>query len=134
MSNALDLRVTHYNTITNDLFLDEQESLIEKDSLSYYEKRKYTFYERPDKEKICDKQISKDDYLLHCKIKKICDKHVTNFKVVIVPLYDQKRFNLDDRIQLTEIFGDENVFDYSSINCITENKFITWKIHITVTG
>ena len=56
------------------------------------------------------------------KIKsEIFRKHKTNFKIVLYPLYNQTKTNTADLLKLYEIFGRDNVFDYSGINVITEN-------------
>jgi hypothetical protein len=123
MSNAIDLRYTRTNSVTNDLYLDDQESAIVNDSLSFYEKYKYSFYVRPGNELICKEQIGQEDILQLTRIADILKKHKTNFKIIIGPLYDQKKFNSVDLRKLTSIFGNENVFDYSGINAITANKF-----------
>jgi hypothetical protein len=123
MADVLDLRRTQYNTVTNDLYLNDQEASIEKDSLSYYEKHKYTFYTRPEKESICNEQISKRDIFLMNKISLILTKHSTNYRIIIGPLYDQKKLNPSDLNTLIGIFGKENIFDYSGINSITTSKY-----------
>jgi hypothetical protein len=54
-------------------------------------------------------------------IKSIANKHHTQLKVVISPLYDQKKLNTDDLKFLQQVFGNSNVFDFSGINSITND-------------
>lgn len=49
-------------------------------------------------------------------IKKIFDKHHTNYKIVISPLYDQIKLNRNSYNIICKIFGKQNVFDFSGIN------------------
>ncbi|HSY76839.1 MAG TPA: hypothetical protein VK890_08285, partial [Bacteroidia bacterium] len=55
------------------------------------------------------------------EIKKIFDKHKTNYKIVISPLYSQETFNSKDLNELNELFDSSNVFDFSGKNQYTEN-------------
>ena len=56
------------------------------------------------------------------EIKAIFDKHNTNYRLVISPLYNQVKFNLTDLNVLNSIFGSEFVFDFSGINELTKPK------------
>ena len=47
--------------------------------------------------------------------------HHTNCKIIISPEYKQIRLNPADVEQLKEIFGAENVYDFSGINKYTNN-------------
>ena len=49
----------------------------------------------------------------------IFKKHHTDYKIVINPLFDQIKLNPQDLGILREIFGKENVFDFSGTNEIT---------------
>lgn len=49
-------------------------------------------------------------------IKKIFDKHQTNYRIVISPLYDQIKLNRNSYNILCKIFGKQKVFDFSGIN------------------
>jgi hypothetical protein len=55
------------------------------------------------------------------KISEIFKKQKTNYRIVLYPLYNQFKLNPDDLVKLYEIFGKENVFDYSGINRITND-------------
>lgn len=49
----------------------------------------------------------------------ILKQHKANYRVIVSPLYDQIRMNPDDVMALGEIFGEENVFDFSGVNEFT---------------
>jgi hypothetical protein len=123
MLNYLDFRQTHNDSFTNDLFIDDQELNIKNDSLDYYERHKNNFYKRPEQESLCHEQIDINNIQQLKKIKDIFNQQQTYYKIIISPLYDQKKLNPIDLQKLKDIFGKENVFDYSGKNEITENKY-----------
>ena len=56
------------------------------------------------------------------EIKSIFDKHNTNYRLVISPLYNQIKFNLTDLNVLNSIFGRNFVCDFSGIKELTKPK------------
>lgn len=52
-------------------------------------------------------------------ISSIFKKHGTKYKIVVNPLYNQIKLNPNDVKQLCEIFGPENVWDFSGVNNYT---------------
>lgn len=58
-------------------------------------------------------------------MKAVFDKHQTDYRIVISPAYcyNHPRINADDLRILQEIFGKENVFDYSGKNEITTDYY-----------
>jgi len=50
----------------------------------------------------------------------IFQRHGTDARIVINPLYDQIALNPKDLAVLREIFGESKVFDFSGANAITE--------------
>lgn len=102
--------------------LKKRAAQIRVDSIHYYRERKDQFYERPGKETVLKKQIFSTvlDYLTEIKL--IADKHHTAVKIIISPLYDQKKLNPADLAILQDLFGRENVVDFSGKNAITEDK------------
>ena len=91
------------------------------DSLAFYQKLidKGIFYKRPIKNKwICkvtNQEISQLQY-----IKKIFDKHNTNYKIVISPKYDQIPIEKEQLRLLFKIFGEENIYNFSGKNIYTD--------------
>ncbi len=45
------------------------------------------------------------------------------YKIILSPLYSQVKLNEKDIKALCDIFGKENVFDFSGINDITNNMY-----------
>lgn len=54
-------------------------------------------------------------------IKSILDRHNTDFRIIISPLYDQRPFSQSDLDVLYELFSKERVFDFSGTNEFTED-------------
>jgi len=55
------------------------------------------------------------------EIKGIFDKHQTNYKIIISPLYDQKQINPADLNILKNVFEAEHIYNYSGKNSLTQN-------------
>lgn len=108
-----------YDTVTNDFCWIDDENQLKENPVGYYESRKNIFYDRdsiipPAKPQIYNKQIT----MLN-EIKAIFIKHHTNYKVIISPLYNQISLNNKDYNIIKNIFGDDNVFNYSGKNLFT---------------
>ncbi len=110
-----------YDPIWNDTYLISFDKLLETDFNGYY--LKYANYFIRDKircqplQQLIDSNSLK---MLH-DIKDIFYRHKTNYKIIISPLLDQKQFNDEDLLILTEIFGAENIFDFSGVNNYTND-------------
>ncbi len=65
--------------------------------------------------------IKDNQIILLEEIVSIFRKNKTNYKIIISPNYDQEIFNREDLTNLNEIFGKENVFDFSGKNKFTED-------------
>lgn len=50
------------------------------------------------------------------EMKNVFDKQHTSYKIVISPLYDQIKLNKESHSILCEIFGKENIYDFSGVN------------------
>ena len=55
------------------------------------------------------------------KIMEMLHRHGTSVRIIISPDYDQKELHPDDREILQNIFGEENVYDFSGINEFTKD-------------
>jgi hypothetical protein len=86
-------------------------------------KRIGVLYKRLGSIKYKDKQISKDEYIILLKIKKLLEKHNSRYYVVITPLYDQLKFESGDLKIIKNIFGSNCVYDFSGINLFTNNEY-----------
>ena len=97
---------------------------IEIDSAGYYNKliKKGEFYKRPITKKINCK-ISSDEIKQLKLIKGVFNKHKTKYKIVISPIYDQVKMEKKQVELLEDIFGDQNVFNFSGKNTFTNSVY-----------
>jgi len=123
MNSYLEFRTIYSDSITNDLYIDDQEKLILINKEKYYLDKKDIFYSRPDTVEIYPKQINKKMKTMLEEIKAIFNEFNTDYKIVISPLYNQTKLNSEDLEILKSIFGSSNIFDYSGKNSITESKY-----------
>ncbi len=121
MKGFFGMSADELNPINND-WKPNSENEILADSVSYYSKGR-EFYERPSIQQYNDEVIFEEELNRLEMIKKIFDKHQTNYKIVIGPLYDQIKMNEKDLRKLQSVFGSENVYDYAGINDITDSKY-----------
>lgn len=122
MLDYLENRKLIYDTINNKITIQDQNDELALNQEAYYEKRASLFYQRSENQFI-DTVIQINDVhkKLLFEIKEILDKHKTNYKVVISPLYDQIKFHPKDQEILSSYFG-ERLYDFSGKNDITEEK------------
>jgi len=94
---------------------------IRADSIGYYNKliRQGAFYDRPKKRRrecrVTDPEVEQLK-----KIKEIFTRHNTRYKIIISPIYDQIPLEQEQLNLLYEVFGKENVYDFSGKNRFTE--------------
>jgi hypothetical protein len=117
-----DVRAFSYNDITNDTYFSYADDEISNDINKFYEKYKHLFYKRDTLNKsiilpLLGEKQQKELY----EIKKIFENNNTSYKFVIYPVYDQRYLNPSDVMLLKNIFGTDNIADYSGINDITNN-------------
>lgn len=103
-------------------YVENLEEEIKKDSANYYKKRANSFSKKKLKETISSNKIDDKGYQMLEEIYAIFKKHNTKYKVVVSPLYNKKKMNKHDMDALNNIFGKENVFNFSGGNEITNNK------------
>jgi hypothetical protein len=103
--------------VNNDWYRD---IVREPDSI-YYKGIMGRFYKRPAEQNYMPERIMPDDLKMLNEIKEIFKKHNTRYTIVMAPLYDQLKMNPKDFSRLADIFGKENIYDYSGINDITNN-------------
>jgi hypothetical protein len=89
---------------------------------AYYSNKKEIFFDR-DAREVFSKPVIHSPQLaqLEC-IRDILKKNATKYKIVISPLYDQKRISPHDLNILQQCFGVDNVYDFSGINKYTADK------------
>jgi hypothetical protein len=108
--------------VNND-WVPSSDKKIDADSVNYYKKSADKFYQRPSHQIFSKKLINGKETEILLKTEAVLKKNHTQYKIVIAPLYDQVKINPDDMSVLKTIFGKKNVYDFSGINSITNNKF-----------
>lgn len=117
----LDDRPAVYDNNTNEIRFEYFEKLI-KENKYYTTERLAVFYERDTTVQTYSDHCIKDNQKRFLEsISSIVKKHDTKIKVIINPLYGQIKFNKVDLEYLNQIFGKENIFDFSGINKFTCN-------------
>jgi hypothetical protein len=110
------------NNKTGDLYYGLDKEILE-DSNMYYGRllKNSVFYNRPKREKISPVRIGpKQIYLLN-KIRNCITQNRAKVKIVVAPLYNQEKLNKEDLKTLTNLFGVNNIDDFSGINEITSD-------------
>ncbi len=110
-----------FDPLTNEYYNTEILNILKNDSLGYYQARTERFGEPTGKYAPLDPQIKPEYIDMLSEIKRIFMKHVTEYKILMSPASNQKAINPKDLLILHDIFGKENVFDFSGINEITED-------------
>lgn len=79
-------------------------------------------YPRDSIEQIGEPVITEKGVELLSQIHQLFVNGNTNYKIVVSPLYNQRKLNPADKSVLDGIFGAENVYDYSGINKYTADS------------
>ena len=116
----LDDRPLNYNYRTNEMRFDYFEELISQNKY-FSSNRLAVFYERKNIQIYSPISIRENQIDILNDIHVIFKKHNTNCKIVISPLYNQKKLHIEDLGFLKNLFGANNVFNYSGINIITKD-------------
>lgn len=116
-SLVFEKRAYDYDESTNETGTSQGE-YVPFDSTQYTPERLQSFYIRTDSQTYYSSIIKEKQKALLTDIKNILDKHNTNYKIVINPVYDQKKLSEDDMTFLKSIFGN-NLDDFSGINIFT---------------
>ena len=103
------------NTVTNDLWNPREEEIAELGDY-YWEKYKKRFRPRSGQDQTYPPVLMKPQIKLLSEMAEVFQTHHTNCKIIISPEYKQIRMNPADVEQLKNIFGSENVYDFSGIN------------------
>lgn len=106
---------------TNRPFRSDLEERIKNEPNYHDDPRFYTV----DDTLIVDQYVQIDKYEEEMLrgIKQILQKHNTNYKVIINPLYSQVKFNPKDIDVILDVFGQNNVYDFSGRNKFTTSKY-----------
>ena len=120
MKGYIEDRKILIDTITNEVQITDQENEIQNYPDAYYNKRKSIFYERKTERTDSVARLKIPHLFMLKEIKRILDKNATHYKVVISPLYEQMKFNPDDKKIIYDIFG-EALYDFSGKNYFTDS-------------
>jgi hypothetical protein len=93
------------------------------DSINYYKNFEINdpYFEQYTKKYEYEK-ISDEEVRILKEINSLLKSNATRFKIVISPLYDKIKLDENRLNELTQIFGEKNVYDFSGSNAITEEK------------
>ena len=102
----------------------KMEAAILADKYAYYEiHSENIFYDRPSESTFYDQLIGPKEIEYLSEIKKILQINKIEYKIIISPLYDQKKLNIKDVKLIEKYFGKDNIYDFSGKNSITKNKY-----------
>ena len=110
-----------YNPISNEICLNFYEEMINKNPNDYYLDGKPRFFKRSSIHSSYAPIIKDNQKRVLYEISEILNRNKTDYRIVISPLYNQIKFNVEDLKYLSELFGRKNVYDFSGINNITNN-------------
>lgn len=122
MDGYIEDRKITFDTVTNEINIRDQEMEITRNPKKYYALRAGLFYERTHERTDSVQRINKGHQHMLNEIRRILDKHNTNYNIVLSPLYEQIKFHPKDLSFLTSLFG-PHLFDFSGKNRFTENRF-----------
>jgi hypothetical protein len=123
MEDIIETRPVDYNPITNDFYVKIYDEEMEKDAQAYIRRHANAYPERDTVHlKYTNAVINKQQEEWLSDIKRILNKHHTNYKIVLSPVYDMHYFNRRDLAKLQSIFGKEHVYDFSGKNSYTRNQ------------
>ncbi|MDR2841318.1 MAG: hypothetical protein LBV75_08710 [Paludibacter sp.] len=105
-------RSSNLDTITNDWRKDNRLSLERPPRRTEQDADRF-LVRRPDTEEISKPLITPNFEAIFRDMKRFFDVHHTNYRLVITPTYYKIRINPADWKLLCDIFGSENIFDYS---------------------
>ncbi|MDB5273844.1 MAG: hypothetical protein JWO58_2211 [Chitinophagaceae bacterium] len=133
MVDFLKFKLTSDTVIYPPFLASYKESVIRKNEFDYY--KNTPFYKRTEIVPPYHKQIFSAEQVLLKNIYNLFQKHHTNYKIIISPLYNQQPINNEDLNALYHIFGKDRVFDFSGKNSITDNKlnyyeFSHYRFHV----
>lgn len=101
------------------------DKIIENNQEKYYQSLldNGVFYKRDKQSNFEDSKIKKNEIMYLKKIARIFLNDATHYKIVISPLYNQKKFS-PKRLQLLSIlFKKENIYDFSGKNQFTNSIY-----------
>ena len=111
-----------FDTISNDWNILNKENW-NKIPVQDSTLNKDKFKGRPLIEKMLPEVINAENRIVLDKIASVLKNKNTNYKIIITPAYDQLLINKEDLKILQQVFGEENVYNFSGKNELTEDKY-----------
>lgn len=113
-----DLNITYLQKY-NEIRYDSIENEIKKGN--YYTLKQRSVFKNKQKPSVHPVVIKEKQFQILTDIANILHKHNSSYKVIISPLYNQQELQEEDKNKLSLLFGAENIFDFSGVNCITND-------------
>jgi len=101
----------------------EAEKKILANKESYYGPKMSLFFKRDSTLHYSDQVILNEEQSLLKQMKGIFDKHHTDYRIMLSPMYDQKKLNPKDMAVLVSILGASHIYDFAGINDITTDLY-----------
>ncbi len=120
-NGIMDTATVIHNVQTNEEDFTLIENMINADPEKYYAGQKDLSAKRDTIERMEVSVILAEQKKLLFGIKKVLNEDNTNYKVVISPLFDQKRLNTQDMAFLDSLFGHGKVYNFSGKNKLTDD-------------
>ena len=117
-----------YDTVTNETNMTSVEKEISEDAAKFYAKRKNIFYKQKGETVDSVDHITENHMPLLNGIKAILEKHKTNYKIVLDPVYDQMKFTAHDMNILRGLFGG-HIYDFTGKNKFTDSITNFYEVH-----
>jgi len=123
MNGYLNFNGLNEQEIYTPFNVSKKEARILSDKDAYYNSLSTNvFYKRPINQEFCSPSINSRGIEFLNEIKQIFNTNKTDYKIIISPLYDQKKLNKIDLNLIEDIFDKKNVFDFSGKNIMTDDK------------
>ena len=104
----------------------EEEILKNRDA--FYAPRLNMFYRRPATQQYEKQVLFAEQLQLLQNMKKVFEEQHTDYRIVLSPMYDQKKLNPKDMETLCTLFGKDRIYDFSGINDITQDLYNYFEI------
>ncbi len=122
MNEAIESRQFAHDPATNDLRFTSVEAEIASLGEAYYSAERGLFPRRESSSPgVTSRVLFAQELAMLKEIQSTFDRHNTNCRIAVSPLYQQVRLNPDDVAELRKVFGADRVYDYSGVNEFTED-------------
>lgn len=122
MRGYIEPRNVVWDSITNELRITEDEERLVRNPDEYYKEKDKLFYPRKGETIDSVNIINQDHIRMMKEMVQIFKKQGTRYKVILSPLYEQARYSATDLAVIKSVFGNEQVYDFTGGNWITNDK------------